>query len=237
MFRRAPCRQVKNIDEIFDCNRLAFLTFCRFGYRRYSDGYDIKRRIDPSSYRKPKSWQPSPYDSDEDDELLSREEKKAKIKAEISRRRQQIEENARLHDELLRLARLRENAEMGYEPHSADSNSTYNTLGLENVLKSIDDYLQGDTRKYNYYYDTKNRSLKRTPEDKSMDRIASTFRTDDYTGRVYERMAEFSPMTDLAPPMPLLPDMPTRSRRILEDLGSSPINDTYSQVRKSNHYR
>ncbi|KAI5699305.1 hypothetical protein M8J75_000932 [Diaphorina citri] len=79
-------------------------TNSRFAYRRYSDGFDVKRRLDPSSYRKPKSWQPSPYDSDEDDELLSREEKKAKIKAEIARRRQQIEENARLHDELLRLS-------------------------------------------------------------------------------------------------------------------------------------
>lgn len=213
---------------------MALRTFHRYGgYRRYSDGCDIKRRTDSSSSRKPKSWQPSPYESDEDDELLSREEKKAKIKAEIARRRQQIEENARLHDELLRLARLRENAELGY----VDNNLSYKTSGLESVLRSIDDYLQGDTRKYNYYYDTKNRSLKRTPEDKSMDRIASTFRSDDYTSRVYERMAEFSPMMDLAPPMPLLPDMPTRSRQILEDLGSSPINDNYSQVRKSNHYR
>lgn len=196
----------------------------------------MKRRLDPSSYRKPKSWQPSPYDSDEDDELLSREEKKAKIKAEIARRRQQIEENARLHDELLRLARLRENAELGYESHSSGSSRRYKSLGLDNVLKSIDDYLQGDSKRYNYYYDTKNRSLKRTPEDKSMDRIASTFRTDDYTSRVYERIADFSPMTDVAPhAMPLLPDMPSRSRRILEDLGSSPIHDNYPQARKGNH--
>ena len=31
-----------------------------------------------------------------------------RIKAEIARRRQQIEQNSRLHDELLRLSRLRE---------------------------------------------------------------------------------------------------------------------------------
>lgn len=60
--------------------------------------------------RKPRSWHPSPYVSEDEDDQLTREEKKQKIKAEIARRRRQIEENARLHDELLRLARAREHA-------------------------------------------------------------------------------------------------------------------------------
>lgn len=77
----------------------------RYDMRRYSDGLDMHRRDISKALRKPRSWQPSPYGSDEDDDQLTREEKKAKIKAEIARRRQQIEENARLHEELLRLAR------------------------------------------------------------------------------------------------------------------------------------
>ena len=44
------------------------------------------------------------------------EEKKNRIKMEISRRRNQIEENARLHEELIRLAKLRETAELGGNP-------------------------------------------------------------------------------------------------------------------------
>lgn len=35
------------------------------------------------------------------------------LQAEIARRRQQIEENARLHDELYKLARLRESTDLG----------------------------------------------------------------------------------------------------------------------------
>lgn len=81
--------------------------------RRYSDSLDL-RSSELNKHHKPRSWQPSPYGSDEDEDQLSREQKKAKIKAEIARRRQQIEENARLHEELLRLARLRESAELGW---------------------------------------------------------------------------------------------------------------------------
>lgn len=81
--------------------------------RRYSDSLDLRRRDGSKHHNKPRSWQPSPYGSDEEEDQLSREQKKAKIKAEIARRRQQIEENARLHEELLRLARLRESAELG----------------------------------------------------------------------------------------------------------------------------
>lgn len=45
---------------------------------------------------------------------------------------------------------------------------------------------------------------------------------------VYERLSDFSPITDYSAPhaMPLLPDMPTRSRKLLEDLGSSPITES-----------
>ena len=63
-----------------------------------------------------RSWHPSPFASDDDassdEPQFYKEEKKNRIKMEIARRRQQIEENACLHEELTRLAKLRETAEM-----------------------------------------------------------------------------------------------------------------------------
>jgi len=73
------------------------------------------------------------YDSlaaDEHDEELQREEKKARIKAEIARRRRQIEDNVRLHEELLRLARIRENAEHEYSSSMLPSLSAAGTRPL-----------------------------------------------------------------------------------------------------------
>lgn len=64
---------------------------------------------------------------EEHDEELQREEKKARIKAEIARRRRQIEDNVRLHEELLRLARMRENAEHEYSSSMLPSLSTAGT--------------------------------------------------------------------------------------------------------------
>lgn len=64
-------------------------------------------------------------------------------------------------------------------------------------------------------------------EERSMERLASTFRSDDYTSSLYERLHDFSPLasdpevgSDYTTPaaMPLLPDMPSRSRKLLEDL-------------------
>ncbi|XP_068082055.1 uncharacterized protein [Anabrus simplex] len=209
------------INSVLDDDR-AF-TSPRYGVRRSSDGQggiDLRRRHDMRKHRKPRSWHPSPYGSDdeEDDDQLTREEKKAKIKAEIARRRQQIEENARLHEELLRLARLRESAELGFTPHTTERERGY---GTSSVLKSIDELLLQSGRPSMHL------DYRRTEEDRSMDRIASTFRTDDYTSGVYERLSDFSPLTDFTPhAMPLLPDMPTRSRKLLEDLGSSPITES-----------
>ena len=65
-----------------------------------------------------RSWHPSPFASDDDvasaaeEPQFYKEEKKNRIKMEIARRRHQIEENACLHDELTRLAKLRETAEI-----------------------------------------------------------------------------------------------------------------------------
>lgn len=84
------------------------------------------------------------------------------------------------------------------------------------------------------------RAAEKIAEERSMERIASTFRTaaavaaEDYymrRGGVYDEYGPTnvaSAVGDYTPPhaMPLLPDMPTRSRRMLENLGSSPITDS-----------
>lgn len=81
------------------------------------------------------------------------------------------------------------------------------------------------------------RAAQKMAEERSMERIASTFRTaaEDYArrggcGGFYDDFGlTVGPVVgDYTPPlhaMPLLPDMPTRSRRLLEDLGSTPITD------------
>ena len=125
----------------------------------------------------PRSWHPSPLASDEEnmsnlsahsaaslggEPTFYKEEKKNKIKMEIARRRQQIEENACLHEELTRLARLRENAEYGSSATAAATarlGSSIGPIGLMNsglaaqqptlagaggtsVLKSVDEILR-----------------------------------------------------------------------------------------------
>lgn len=218
--------------------------------------------------RKPRSWHPSPYASDDEDDMFSREEKKQKIKAEISRRRQQIEENSRLHEELLRLARLRETAELGFTDHRAlsfDQSTSQAVRGdTTSVLRSIDEILRdardptslyygnyagykpgsSPTNRYglgtsrvsprHYYAATRGTSPSRYPvteEDRSIARLASTFQTDEYGMALLERIPDYhtgmipdlDALNDFTPAMPLLPDMPTRSRKLLEDLGSAPI--------------
>lgn len=71
---------------------------------RRPDPWRTRRRGDKG--RKPRSWHPSPYGSEDEEDTC--EQRKASIKAEIAKRRQQIEENARLHAELYKLARLRQ---------------------------------------------------------------------------------------------------------------------------------
>ncbi|CAG0885084.1 unnamed protein product [Darwinula stevensoni] len=163
--------------------------------------------------RQPRSWHPSPYGSDEDEEeedLLSREEKKSRIKAEIARRRRQLADTQRLHAELSRLERLRGSRT------GAESGSSYGGGG---VLRSLDEILrEGSSLSYltadpppgpsppspsGYRYP----QYVSSEEDQSMERLASTFRSEDYTSSLYQRLSDFSPMSDgggEAPPPPIL---------------------------------
>ena len=69
--------------------------------------------------------------SEDEDDQMTREEKKAKIKEEIARRRQQIQENMRLHDELYKLAdRQRDRLEPGESMRAKLTYETYNSLLL-----------------------------------------------------------------------------------------------------------
>lgn len=108
----------------------------------------------------PRSWHPSPYGSEDDasaadgEPQFYKEEKKNRIKMEIARRRQQIEENACLHDELTRLAKLRETAEISDRLNVVNSTTTpwgaspmmspaiVTTSTGTSVLKSVDEILR-----------------------------------------------------------------------------------------------
>ncbi|KFM75349.1 hypothetical protein X975_25353, partial [Stegodyphus mimosarum] len=119
-----------------------------------------RRKRKEKKSRKPRSWHPSPYVSEDEDDQLTREEKKAKIKAEIARRRQQIEENMRLHDELCKLAERRDRMEAGRGSiiPSPTSSFSYRTSeqtlvaptrtsdgdDTSSVLKAIDEILRKD---------------------------------------------------------------------------------------------
>jgi len=214
-------------------------------------------------HRKSRSWHPSPYVSEEDDEeddLLSREEKKAKIKAEIARRRQQMQERAGYGSPGATSGRIRDKSDP-HERHSV-------LKSVDQLLRDhYDRDMMASTSSHPHHQYSMlpmsgaGGSLGRTPyqqrlvmgpsgipmtvspcaseEDRSMERIASTFRAGEeyHAAMMYDRFGEMSPMatdtesmgSEMGAPaaMPLLPDMPTnirtRSRRLLEDLGSSPI--------------
>lgn len=277
-------------------------------------------------HRKSRSWHPSPYVSEEEDEeeedSLSREEKKARIKAEIARRRQQIQERAGIHGDMISTlpSRIHGGSGGGSGAHGIEHER-------HSVLKSVDQLLRDQYGRFDspasspsamyggggrsslyhhqaggatslthhpggyatisssrpsshhhhhhHHYDQQQHQLQHqlqqlhgrigpggqiispsaSEEDRSIERIASTFRNDphglhahhhppshhhhththDYASMLYDRlgMDVMSPLatdsesmgSELGAPaaMPLLPDMPTRSRRLLEDLGSAPM--------------
>ncbi|XP_055936609.1 homeobox protein prospero-like [Argiope bruennichi] len=287
-----------------------------------------RRKRKEKKTRKPRSWHPSPYVSEDEDDQLTREEKKAKIKAEIARRRQQIEENMMLHEELCKLAERRDRMEAvaasrstptAYVPSPTGSvayRPSEQTLVVQtrppdnddtsSVLKAIDEILRKDLysgplsrsawgnygatdsrstdyyqsgyvtmprnrydynvnpdvrlgapwyedeqayqhqqqqqqqeQQVGYYQDTA--AVPESAMDESIERLASTFPTDEPPDILLSATpGHFSPESEMAPAMPLLPDMPTRSRKLLENLGSSPIQPSRSGSAQSlyqDHHR
>jgi len=103
----------------------------------------------PSMGPSSRSWHPSPFASDDeiaatDEPQFYKEEKKNKIKMEIARRRHQIDENACLHEELSRLAKLREHAEFSNRldvPHS--TNLVSNLTGTVGGVYGINPNMHG----------------------------------------------------------------------------------------------
>ncbi|KAK8754701.1 hypothetical protein V5799_002594 [Amblyomma americanum] len=164
------------------------------------DPWRTRRRGDKS--RKPRSWHPSPYGSEDEDD--SCEQRKASIKAEIAKRRQQIEENARLHAELYKLARLRQ-ADSGVSPDLGIVTSG----GGGSVLEAIDQVLRQERRRWPAASSAPNDESMvgmmhcgASAEDRSMALIASTFPDSPMSSEDEEE----------PPAMPLLPDMPRRRR-------------------------
>jgi len=204
-----------------------------------------------------RSWHPSPFGSDDETEEhhFFKEEKKNRIKMEISRRRHQIEENARLHEELIRLAKLRESAELGADSHRLGITgypSPSISPGREgnSVLRSVDEILRNEHGASQFgvgvastHRNPGRREQGRYHED---DHVGGSFNTDRYTATVYDRVTDFSPVnSDFSNefphnPMPLLPDIASRSRKLIDDLNTSnaayhPTGSKYAS--RSNFYR
>eukprot|EP00094_Tigriopus_californicus_P005056 TCALIF_04870-PA protein Name:"Protein of unknown function" AED:0.14 eAED:0.13 QI:0/0.44/0.3/0.8/1/1/10/0/705 len=174
----------------------------------------------------PRSWHPSPFASDDDassdEPQFFKEEKKNRIKMEIARRRQQIEENACLHEELTRLAKLRESAEMtgatsgapshivpsstaflGGNIHPANRGMTTAPDGTTSVLKSVDEILRDGG---GGSLGTAHMGLSSDPFHNGMGVTGGanaagfrgagmgTFNSDLYTSSVYDRVTDFSPI-------------------------------------------
>ena len=145
-----------------------------------------------------RSWHPSPFGSDDEEgeHNFFKEEKKNRIKMEIARRRHQIEENARLHEELIRLAKLRENAEVGGE-----GQHHHQRLGLpgypsevvspgregNSVLRSVDEILRAEQHGHHG-------PSHRARRDHHGDHGHGSFNPDQYTSHVYNRVTDFSPV-------------------------------------------
>ena len=162
-----------------------------------------------------RSWHPSPFGSDDEEgeHNFFKEEKKNRIKMEIARRRHQIEENARLHEELIRLAKLRENAEVGGEgPHGPHHHPHHNNhhnhhhqrLGLagypseapspgregNSVLRSVDEILRTEQH-VGPHGPHRHRRGDHHGHDQPHH---GSFNPDHYTSHVYNRVTDFSPV-------------------------------------------
>ncbi|KAF0308623.1 hypothetical protein FJT64_020162 [Amphibalanus amphitrite] len=174
--------------------------------RGYPGGDSSPRHRLSRRARKPRSWHPSPYGSDDEDELIGRDERRHKIKQEISRRRHHIEENSSLHDELLRLARLRESAELSLSDRSEPAGAPGRPSGGHSVLKSIDEIMrdEGYGRRVpdpglSYYSSPParrpdldgrvGRKFSSSDEERSMNRLAATFNANEL---YYDPMPEYS---------------------------------------------
>lgn len=147
-----------------------------------------------------RSWHPSPLPSDDESEehQFFKEEKKNRIKMEISRRRNQIEENARLHEELIRLAKLRETAELGGVEINRLSVTGYHSPNVSpgrdgtGVLRSVDEILRNDHQNFAGYGSSRipGRRDYGRPGGMEDDLLGSTgtgFNMDRYTAPVYDR--------------------------------------------------
>ena len=158
-----------------------------------------------------RSWHPSPFASDDEisnpaeEPQFFKEEKKNRIKMEIARRHQQIEENACLQEELTRLAKLRESAELtgtgGVVNPAASRGFVTSADGATSVLKSVDEILRdgGDASGYR----TRTRDMLAAAaatggvdphHSHLMGGGGGVFNSDLYGTSAYDRVTDFSPI-------------------------------------------
>ncbi|XP_076363594.1 uncharacterized protein LOC143253493 isoform X2 [Tachypleus tridentatus] len=231
----------------------------------------------------PTSWYPFSYVSEDADDQRLKEEMETKIKDEIARRRQHLEEDCRLYDQLHKIARERDaGIQTGYPPCQSTICETSSSSGSEtycssearssrNVFKAVDEILTKgisirawssessrnskplyttapsahSLSRYEYLTHTGvafkrpiNEHLARfrekSVENENFDSIDPTFCSEELTETVVQRHPRVQCMPDvkktdtlgdkeITPVMPLLPNLPAHSRKLLENLGCSPV--------------
>ena len=92
-----------------------------------------------------RSWNPSPYVSEDEDDHLTREEKAAKVRAEIKRRRQQMADSGRLYRHSIDGSGLQYGPVDDIYGQSALMNEDYYNYG-PNVHQMPKDYYNGRLR-------------------------------------------------------------------------------------------
>lgn len=126
------------------------------------------------------------YYSD-DNEMTIREEKKALLQYEIMKRKQQLEETARLKSELLKIARTRQPLAHSYDDVSSHYSSTPSAAGHRSVPKGIIKPIDDDPSQP--IYDRRHRSADRA-RTRSRSRERSGERSRDRSG---ERLVNLTP--------------------------------------------
>lgn len=104
MQRKLYEESMEQIDWLDYDTRKRDFHYMPFSFLQHSE--DNLEKSEASLYQLLKNIETSPYNSEfsdiEDEDIAKREKKKSKIKAEIERRKRHIEEETRLHEELVR---------------------------------------------------------------------------------------------------------------------------------------
>jgi len=84
-------------------------------------------------------------------------------------------------------------------------------------------YNQLQTQPHLSHHNARDAALLRRPNFAHLTEMGSIMSTESDRDTITSDQYSMSDQMIYTPAMPILPDMPTRSRKLLEDLGSSPI--------------